>query len=97
MLELVEHPGADIVTDAFLKQNTVLALKHGLLDIYKVVEGICLFCRVFTVSEGPYDVIEVFSSRYQERKHPGRLGRHRLGLRHRKREEAASRPEATTS
>ena len=47
------------MTDAFLEQDTVLVLKHGLLDTYKIVEGIYLSWRVFAASA----VIEVFSSR----------------------------------
>ncbi len=43
----VEYTGADVVTDAFFEQDTVLVLKHGLVDTKKVLEGIYVFCRVF--------------------------------------------------
>ena len=77
------------MTDAFLEQDTVLVLKHDLLDIYKVAEGIYLSYRVFAAFEGPYAVVEVFSSRYQEREYPWRQGRHRLDFRYRKLEGVA--------
>ena len=71
--------------DTFLEQDTV----YGLLDTYKIVEGIYLSYRVFAAFEGPYAVIQVSRGRYQERKYPGCQGRHRLDSRHRKLEGVA--------
>ena len=71
--------------DAFLEQDTV----YGLLDTCKIVEEIYLSYRVFAAFEGLYAVIEVFRGRYQERKYPGRQGRHSLDSRHRKLEGVA--------
>ena len=52
MLGLIEYTRADIINDAFLEQDTVLVLKHNLLDTKTVLEGIYLFCRVLQRLKG---------------------------------------------